>query len=370
MKRALALLCIGLLLLTLAPVAAGGAYCDARLKGDADGDGRITVADARAMLRICAGLEPAPPSGTPVYQAMKLSDPAVPEITMEDVRLVKRLALQMDPQSTYYTKEELVSLFNTLADQVKSTGHVNASRVTSFTARTQKIAAPSGSSGAIADMFASVILDSGKANETVYSELSALQPINYFFGYPVRGELFVSALRPEDVTNAVLETGKTVDFLSGYPSELGGGSLSPYQNAQVKDAIRLTVTVRSESCTALKEAGVSQTALQRLYDKNIFDDFAAYNVSSEEKQRDVTIKADLTCREITTGAVAEYWFEPGTLAPIAARYTVREAADLRADFTILYGGVTERDASDLRLDDVTEEIYLFEPMIRAAGLAD
>lgn len=370
MKKALALLWIGMVLLMTAPVASGGTYCDALLKGDADGDGRITVADARAMLRICAELDAAPLPGTPVYQAMKLSDPAVPEITMEDVRLVKRLALRMDPLAAYYTKAELVSLFNVLADQVKSTGHVNASRVTSFTARTQKITAPAGASGGIADLFASVILDSGKANETVYSELSAVQPINYFFGYPVRGELFVSALRPEDVTNAVLETGKTVDFLSGYPSELGGGSLSPYQNTQVKDAIRLTVTVRNEAYTALKAAGMSQTALQRLCEKNIFDDFNAYNVSSEEKQNDVTIKADLTCREITTGAVAEYWFEPGTLAPIAARYTVREAAELRADFTILYAGVTERDASDLRLDDITEEIYLFEPMIRAAGQAD
>ena len=369
MKKALSLFCCFALLLMLAPVAVGGAYCDARLKGDADGDGRITVADARAMLRVCAELDPAPQPGTAVYQAMKLSDPAVPEITMEDVRLVKRLALQMEPLASYYTKAELVSLFNTLAGQVKSTGHVSNSRVTSFTARSQKITTPAGASGSIAELFSSVILESGKADETVYADWNAVQPINYLFGYPVRGELFVSALRPEDVTSAVLETGKTVDFLSKYPSDVGG-DLSPYQNAQVKDALCLTVTVRSESCTALKEAGVSQTALQRLYEKNIFDDFAAYNVSSEEKQRDVTIKADLTCREITTGAVAEYWFEPGTLAPIAARYTVREAADLRADFTILYGGVTERDASDLRLDDVTEEIYLFEPMIRAAGLAD
>ena len=367
MKKLLVIICCAAICAALAPGASGAAYCDARLKGDADGDGRITSADARAILRVCAELDPEPEAGTPEYFVMKLTGDDVPGVTMEDVRLVKRLSLGMEDAGAYYTKAELLSLFNTLADQVKSTDHVNDSRMTSFRSVRQKISVPSGESGAITRMFASMILGSDSADETVCSGLVVDQPINYYFGYPVRGEFFVSMLTPEDVTSVVMEEGKTAGLLSKYPDTIEGGDISAYKAVSLEGLLKLTVNVKSESYTQLKAAGVGQPALTRVHETNVFDDFDAYNVTAEGQERGVSVRAELQCTEIVTSATVEYWFQPGTLAPVAAKYTVRETVDMNTDFTLSYSGVTEQESSPVRLENTAEELYLFTPFITAAS---
>ena len=367
MKKLFVFICCAVCCAVLKQGAAGAAYCDARLKGDADNDGRITSADARAILRVCAELDPEPQAGTADYFAMKLTGSEVAGVTMEDVRTVKRLVGGLENAGSFYTKEELLSLFNTLADQVKSTDHVSASRMTSFRSTRQKISVPSGGSGEITKMFSSVVLGSDSADETVCSGLSVDQPINYYSGYPVTGEFFVSALQPDDVTSVVMEKGKTAGLLSKYPDVIDGGDISAYKTVALEDLLKLTVNVKKESYTQLKKDGVTEPALRRIHQKNIFDDFGDYNMTEEQQERGVTIRAELTCNEITTGATVEYWFQPGTLAPVAAKYTLRETIDMNTDFTFRYSGVTEQEASPVRLENTTEELYLFTPFIAAAG---
>ena len=367
MKKLLIVICCAACCIAAAPGAFGAAYCDARLKGDADNDGRITSSDARAILRVCAELDPEPQEGTADWFAMKLTGSDVAGVTMEDVRIVKRLVAGLEASGEYYTKAELLSLFNTLADQVKSTDHVNDSRMTSFRSTRQKISVPSGETGAITGMFSSVILGSDSADETTCSGLSVDQPINYYFGYPVTGEFFVSMLRPEDVTSVVMENGKTAGLLSKYPDVIEGGDISAYKTVALEGLLKLTVNVKNESYTQLKKDGITEPALRRIHQKNIFDDFNDYNVTEEGQERGVTVRAELSCTEIATGATVEYWFQPGTLAPVAAKYTLRETVDMNTDFTLLYSGVTEKESSPVRLENTTEELYLFTPFITAAG---
>lgn len=131
MKKLISVLLTTLLFISL-PVCLCSAAVVVLPKGDADGDGKVTVSDARLVLRMAIGLEKSPAADSDYFNRLKLSSDNKEALTVSDARLILRTAIGLGTISSIYTPQELTDIFNSVSELSSSGGYINSTKMSEF----------------------------------------------------------------------------------------------------------------------------------------------------------------------------------------------------------------------------------------------
>lgn len=327
MKKTISIILSIIFVLAVMPVTVGFAADEVYLKGDINLDKAITVEDSRLIMRASIGLDKTPSSGSAEFNRMKLTSSLPEKVTMEDARMALRVAVGLTDYTTFYTKAELVSLFNTLANKVKSTEFKKATKMAYANAQTVSSDLYDYDFGEFNTLIEKMLKedDSLVQPETTSYPTAAQGRSIYDFIYPVTNQNYVSALTADDVANITISFNQKANVLSDYPERIGNVSLSDLKAINCKSALKIHVDIITEKYSS---GANENSAFNHIVGISLAETAAEYTMKevSSDGLFDFSISSE--CKEITTNASVDYYFSADTLTPIAAVYTVSEKIDV------------------------------------------
>ena len=337
------------------------------LKGDADGNGKITVEDARSVMRASIGLDPAPKPGTNEFKRMKCTFSLNNELTMEDARMVLRAAVGLGNYSALYTKAELTDLFNKLAQRVKSPGVTTSTKMTTLVRDVSSSDTSQYNFGEYDSLFKMMLEDDSLFSqaETVYPNASRNRMI-YNGSYPLFGTDTVSQLTVDDITDITITRGQTVDILSSFPDRVNTVDITSLKAIKCKNTVKIHVAIRTEKYSDIVANGASyKGAAARLYGIDLTAQAADYSISQTETDGLFSFTINSKADDIIATGSADYYFTADTLMPIAAVYNINEKVDISIGFNISFNdekGKTENIPINGKMNNNTTEtaVYIFE----------
>lgn len=142
--------------------------------------------------------------------------------------------------------------------------------------------------------------------------------------YPIEGSTLVSELEDADVTSYTVEKVETVDFREFLDATYTATKtdfeydLSGYRNLKADNLIKLTVVLKTEKYSELKDANIEKTAMMKATDIDIRE--LAKEVLEFTAGEDMEGFATADCKEITTNGTIIVYFDTKNNAPVASCY--------------------------------------------------
>lgn len=331
----------------------------AKTKGDVDGNGSITAADARLALRASVGLE----SFTD-EQTLSADIDANGTVTAADARLILRASVGLEtlpelpeePADIIFMGHKVDSdcigiekgitcidpececggsvvmpSFNELVNALKTPGSTNY--FYGFTKTTTDTPKPECKANgvahiALAETMEKLLADSVEPGTIIdYSDFTKHRHVNNstFF---VMGTPYVSDLKENDVKSITMEKMTGVDFVKNLPNSYESLSKQTYDLTKIKaseigELYKVTVTLNPESVSN-KNLPEGSTPIERIINKDYNKGLTSQMNSLDSAFTEMPEMADMfkMDMEITTSGVISYYFTADTFAPVAAIYTV------------------------------------------------
>ena len=181
--------------------------------------------------------------------------------------------------------------------------------------------------------------------------------------YPIKGSKIVSELEDTDVASYTVEKVNAVDFrefledtyTATTTEQKKAEDTSNYRYLKSDKLVRLTVELKTEKYSELKNSGTQKTALMKVTDINIRK--MADEVLDLNSVEDMGDFATATCKEITTNAKIIVYIDTTNNAPVASCYITSVVCNpiLTIDFMGLIEG-----AVDFTTTTKTVSLYFFD----------
>lgn len=331
----------------------------AKTKGDIDGDGSVSAADARLALRASVGLE----SFTD-EQTLSADIDANGTVTAADARLILRASVGLEtlpelpeePADIIFMGHKVDSdcigiekgitcidpececggsvvmpSFNELVNALKTPGSTNY--FYGFTKTVTDTPTPECKANgvahlALAETMEKLLADSVEPGTTVdYTDLTNHRHINNSTFY-VAGTPYISDLKENEVKSVTMEKMTGVDFIKTLPDSYESLSKETYSLTKLKaseigEVYKVTVTLNPETVTN-SNLPEGSTPIEKIINKDYNKGLTNQMNSLDSAFSDMPEMADMFKMEmsITTTAVISYYFTADTFEPVAAHYSV------------------------------------------------
>ena len=179
--------------------------------------------------------------------------------------------------------------------------------------------------------------------------------------YPIEGSKIVSELEDSDVASYTVEKVSAVDFreflADTYTATKTGFEYdtSNYRYLKSDNLIKLTVELKTEKYSEIKDSDIEKTALMKATDIDIRELAAeVLEINSSEGMEDF---ATATCKEITTHEKIIVYIDTANNAPVASCYisSIECNPELTMDFMGLIDG-----SIDFTTNTKTVSLYFFD----------
>ena len=179
--------------------------------------------------------------------------------------------------------------------------------------------------------------------------------------YPIEGSKIVSELEDSDVASYTVEKVSAVDFreflADTYTATKTGFEYdtSNYRYLKSDNLIKLTVELKTEKYSEIKDSDIEKTALMKATDIDIRELAAeVLEINSSEGMEDF---ATATCKEITTNEKIIVYIDTANNAPVASCYisSIECNPELTMDFMGLIDG-----SIDFTTNTKTVSLYFFD----------
>lgn len=179
--------------------------------------------------------------------------------------------------------------------------------------------------------------------------------------YPIQGSSLVSELEDSDVVSYTVEKVKAVDFREFLEDTYTATSTgfeydtSGYRYLQADNLIKLTVELKTEKYSEIKNSGIAKTAMMKATDIDIRE--LADEVLELNAAEDMGGFATAVCKEITTNAKIIMYIDAENNAPVASCYISSVVCEpsLTMDFMGLIEGTL-----DFTTDSKEVTLYFFD----------
>lgn len=343
MKRITALIAALILFLSLS-INVFSAANPIMLKGDADSNGRVNIYDARLVLRLAMGLDDSSSIGRNKFELLNVSEDKKNKLTVADSRTILRVVTGITDYSSLYSEDELINLYNSIANTVKSDQFRTSTKMSVFTIIK--------TADSLEDL-------SGSSN-TEFSAVTDCPITNE--NYPLYGYDYVSGLENGDINNMSVDICVNNDLLSDF---------GEYRNdiswdGNCKNLIAVHAEISETELSTIKQ---NPSGYIPSYSK-------AYNIDLTDNTLKLTVEEftypELTDFEYTEIAVnltvdyiCKYSAEFASLIPVAAIYRIKTTSDYELSYSIEIPGmntVTTTENGTATQDKTI--LYIFDRYIK------
>ena len=179
--------------------------------------------------------------------------------------------------------------------------------------------------------------------------------------FPIEGSKLVSELEEADVVSYTVEKADAVDFRefigktytatsTGYEYDTSG-----YRYLKADNLIKLTVVLKTEKYSEIKDSGIEKTALMKATDIDMRE--LAKEVLEFSAGADMEGFATAVCNEITTNATIIVYIDTQNNAPVAACYNSSVICDPSISMDLM--GMIE-GTLDFTTDTNVTSLYFFD----------
>lgn len=345
------------------------------IRGDVNGDGVVSTADAVLVANMCAD------KGTLTAAGKTAANITGGDIDMEDARRIARAGRGIVGYESLYSSASaansaLIAYFNAVANQVKTTGFISKNKTVYLTHDVSSSNTSNIKIGYI-DIFGkeqpfpeSLIKEfmdtTGTVNEEAYTAPRTVPISNT--SYPILSDALCSKLSASDIKSISVKAAQKTDLLSSVPSKYKVGSreydISSYKTkaASLASCLKITVVLKQETKATVASLGSSLSPREKVYDSGFRDMMKSFPMKESDSSFDMT----MNCNNATSDLTVVYYVNSSTLQPTAARYTTKivlnQSATLKGsgDVAGMEGFLSNITGSmDLKMDNLNDVFYLF-----------
>lgn len=351
---------------------------------DIDGNGIITAADARTILRVAVSLESFAKEHTPDIPAATCTQDKVCTTCGEILEAKHHTDANGDSIcdicKVNIVKSELLGEFNTAVNSLKNGSHtasgfthsttlgkVNSSDIKysagfKILVNSYNLTAKNEEKMPTEKEMNKIFKEEFNTSESSDSIYSRTQKTITDSTYPIVGSHTVSELTDSDTSSVTKTKIKGIDFISSLPDSLttdsGTFSLARFKNASIGDVNKVTVVLRTEKYSELKNTS-APTALMHIGQSDIREMAKEATALSDSEVLGDYGTLEMNCKEVATNATVVYYFDAATNAPVAAKYTTSVIMTNTVDMSFELLGETAMTGNAEFSTTLTDDSYYF-----------